>query len=459
MKLDNTKISAMDTAGSTAYSNLETQLYNVEKTLTVLTKSLNFKGTGAEQYKSFMQENSVNTTYVLLQVGKDVKEYIEKIKKGFLEFESDESGKVSSSRVDDVKKSLGTISKAVNSDIDDLTSNEEKAAEYISISPTNTNKLTDGFATLNTNLETVNKDFKTKDDELSKGAESILTSISKLDTMITNILNNYVTSSGKYNDAKFKELKQEEWYIQGNGSILDNKRKEDPFIYDTAYFSVGNWQVAKGWDKDYYGYTDFNFLNGKYERKVSDGQDSLHLDGNVLSNKTEFKAGDYFNIVSDSKLLYAEADATSGKNGFKAKVQAGVGETNLHAGALDDNIFFEAKAAGPEAKAEVAFYSDEEESKVGFDFSAKGAKASTEVGFKLFQNEYTEAKDPLFAANVGVEANEGFSAAAMASTKKQYDSLLGQEWIDVHTVNVKVDLSLFLGGKVDVTLPYLTLDF
>ena len=55
MKLDNTKISAMDTAGSTAYSNLETQLYNVEKTLTVLTKSLNFKGTGAEQYKSFMQ--------------------------------------------------------------------------------------------------------------------------------------------------------------------------------------------------------------------------------------------------------------------------------------------------------------------------------------------------------------------------------------------------------------------
>ena len=45
-----------------------------------------------------------------------------------------------------------------------LASNEEKAAEYISVSPTNTSKLTDGFTTLDTNLETVDKDFKTKDD-------------------------------------------------------------------------------------------------------------------------------------------------------------------------------------------------------------------------------------------------------------------------------------------------------
>ena len=86
-----------------------------------------------------------------------------------------------------LKKSLGNISKAVTSDIDDLASNEEKQQNIFLFLQLMQSKLTDGFTTLDTNLETVNKDFKTKDDELSKGAESILTSISKLDTMITNI--------------------------------------------------------------------------------------------------------------------------------------------------------------------------------------------------------------------------------------------------------------------------------
>ena len=439
MKLDNSKISSIETAGSTAYTNLETQLYNVNKSLTVLTKSLNFKGQGAEKYKAFMQDNSVNATYILLQIGKDLKNYIENIKTGFLEFESNETGKVSSSRVEDIKTSFGEILKSVSVDIEDLVSNESKAAEYISVKSTNTNNITDGFSTIDTNLETVNSDFKTKDDELSKGAESILASISKLDKMITNILNNYVTPSGKYNEAKFKKLKQENWYIEGNASVFDERQKKDPYTYDVAYFTLANGQLAKGWGKDYYSYTDFNVINGKY--------------------KTVIKTGDYFNIVSESRLLYAEGNSTVGKNGFKTNAGFGVGETKLHAGVLDDNVFFEAKAAGPEAKGEIASYSDENESKMGFDFSVKGAKVDTNVGFKLFKNEQSEAKDSLVGANIGLEVNEGFSAVAMVSTKKQYDSVLGQGWLDVHTVTFKADFSFILGAKAEITLPYPTLDF
>ncbi|OFR47015.1 T7SS effector LXG polymorphic toxin [Streptococcus sp. HMSC062H02] len=459
MKLDNSKISSIETLGSKAYTNLETQLYNVNKSLTVLTKSLNFKGQGAEKYKAFMQDNSVNATYILLQIGKDLKNYIENIKKGFLEFESNETGKVSSSRVEDIKTSFGEILKSVSVDIEDLVSNESKAAEYISVKSTNTNNITDGFSTIDTNLETVNSDFKTKDDELSKGAESILTSISKLDKMITNILNNYVTPSGKYNEAKFKKLKQENWYIEGNASVFDEKQKKDPYVYDTAYFSLANGQLAKGWGKDYYAYTDYNAINGRYESKTSSGQESLHVDGNVLSNKTVIKAGDYFNVVTESKLLYAEADSSVGKNGFKTKVGLGAGETKLHTGILDDNAFFEAKVTGPEAKAEIAAYSDENESQLGFDFSAKGVKADANLGFKLFKNEQSETQDSLIGANVGLEANEGFSAAAMVSTKKQYDSVLGQGWLDVHTVTMKADFSFIFGAKAEITLPYFTLDF
>lgn len=459
MKLDNSKISSIETLGSKAYTNLETQLYNVNKSLTVLTKSLNFKGKGAEKYKAFMQDNSVNATYVLLQIGKDLKNYIENIKTGFLEFESNETGKVSSSRVEEIKTSLGEILKSVSVDIEDLVSNESKAAEYISVKSTNTNNITDGFSTIDTNLETVNNDFKTKDDELSKGAESILTSISKLDKMITNILNNYVTPSGKYNEAKFEKLKQETWYIEGDASVFDERQKKDPYVYDTAYYSVFEGQMAKGWGKDFYSYADYNVINGKYEYKNSSGQKSLQVDGNLLSNKTVIKGEDYFNVVSESKLIYGEWSSTDGVNGIKKKVELGAGETKLHMGILDDNVYVEAKVTGPEGKAEVASYRDEKESKIGFDISAKATKADANIGFKLFKNEQSEAKDSLVSANLGLEANEGFSAAAMVSTKKQYDSVLGQEWLDVHTLTVKVDFSFILGGKAEVTIPFVTLDF
>ena len=217
--------------------------------------------------------------------------------------------------------------------------------------------------------------------------------------------------------------------------------------------------MAKGWGKDFYSYADYNVINGKYEYKNSSGQKSLQVDGNLLSNKTVIKGEDYFNVVSESKLIYGEWSSTDGVNGIKKKVELGAGETKLHMGILDDNVYVEAKVTGPEGKAEVASYRDEKESKIGFDISAKATKADANIGFKLFKNEQSEAKDSLVSANLGLEANEGFSAAAMVSTKKQYDSVLGQEWLDVHTLTVKVDFSFILGGKAEVTIPFVTLDF
>lgn len=460
MKLDNSKLSAIDTTGSTAYTNLETQLYNVEKTLTVLTNSLNFKGTGAEQYKSFMQENSVNATYVLLQVGKDVKEYIEKIKKRFLEFESNESGKVSSSRVDDVKKSLGNISKAVTSDIDDLASNEEKAAEYISVSPTNTSKLTDGFTTLDTNLETVNKDFKTKDDELSKGAESILTSISKLDTMITNILNNYVTSSGKYNNAKFKELKQEEWYIKGNGSILDNKRKQDPYSYNTAYYSVLEGQMAKGWGKDYYGYIGGSLLKNDGSIIVENGMTKFYSNVKVLSSNVELKLGPFFKGTGEINAAQLQNEFGFGTGGLYLKSKGEVASAKGRVSTLFDTVYLEGKTSAASYTVDLDAYITSDKSEFGFDIDGSGPSTSAEIGFELFHYKATDENGEkvgknLLAMSVTPEASEGGSLTLKVKEERAYDSFLGDENWDVRTINLKAGAKAFLGINADVTIPYI----
>ena len=289
-----------------------------------------------------------------------------------------------------MKKSLGNISKAVTSDIDDLASNEEKAAEYISVSPTNTSKLTDGFTTLDTNLETVNKDFKTKDDELSKGAESILTSISKLDTMITNILNNYVTSSGKYNNAKFKELKQEEWYIKGNGSILDNKRKQDPYSYNTAYYSVLEGQMAKGWGKDYYGYIGGSLLKNDGSIIVENGMTKFYSNVKVLSSNVELKLGPFFKGTGEINAAQLQNEFGFGTGGLYLKSKGEVASAKGRVSTLFDTVYLEGKTSAASYTVDLDAYITSDKSEFGFDIDGSGPSTSAEIGFELFHYKATD---------------------------------------------------------------------
>lgn len=459
MKLDNSKINSIETLGGKAYTNLETQLYNVNKSLTVLTKSLNFKGQGAEKYKAFMQDNSVNATYVLLQIGKDLKDYIENIKTGFLEFESNETGKVSSSRVEDIKTSFGEILKSVSVDIEDLVSNESKAAEYISVKSTNTNNITDGFSTIDTNLETVNNDFKTKDGELSKGAESILTSISKLDKMITNILNNYVTSSGKYNEAKFEKLKQETWYIEGDASVFDEKQKKDPYVYDTAYYSVFEGQMAKGSQKDFYAFSDISVGSISKESKTEDGMSNLSSKFDFLSGTLNIHEGPLLKATASGRILHGDLDVGEKTNGDGyLKANAELYSANLRASTLGDSLYTEI-AKKTYLKAEIASYITSKKSEFGFDFGASADEVSAEAGLQLGHYFVTDAdgnrvRKSLFKTEAEPKATAGGSLTLKATEEQAYDSFLGNQDWDVRVLNLKAGGSLGLGVNFDISIPY-----
>ena len=106
MKLDNSKVATIELEVSTAYSDVEKQLYQVYKSLKILTQTNSFRGDSAEAVKTFMKSNSLNTAYLIVEAVKNLESFTKAVKSGFLEFESEETGKVLDSKVD-VKKSRG----------------------------------------------------------------------------------------------------------------------------------------------------------------------------------------------------------------------------------------------------------------------------------------------------------------------------------------------------------------
>lgn len=70
MKLDNSKVATIESKVSTTYSNVENQLYQVYKSLRVLTETNSFRGDGAEAVKKFMKSNSLNTAYLIVEAMK-----------------------------------------------------------------------------------------------------------------------------------------------------------------------------------------------------------------------------------------------------------------------------------------------------------------------------------------------------------------------------------------------------
>lgn len=458
MKLDNSKIETISSTTSTAYTTLENQLYDVNKALTVLTKSLNFKGKGADAHKGFMEVNSLNATYVLLQIGKDIQIYVNKIKSGFLEFESDSAGKVSSERVSTVQSELKKISSNVSDHITSLESNEKKAAEYITVESTKTSTLTKKFSDLDSKLTKVNDDFLAKDTELAKGASVILESIDRLSQMLSQIKGNYVTASGKYDQAKFFNITKEPWYVKGDISVFSDKQIKDPYSYDTAYFSLGQAQLVGGWDKEGYAYSNLLALTGSGTRETNNGVTRISGNFDFASGDLQLKSGPWLNMKGGFKLGHVDSELLYG-NGIHLQANAEAARLESRISTLDDHVFLESRLKGPSANVDLSLYSTDEKSELGVELGASTSEAAVDFGFDLFKYSVTDAEGnnvgkSLLAANIEPQIKGGGSAVAKITDEVAYDSVLGNKDWDVKTLSVRVGATMIAGGEVDITIPY-----
>ena len=457
MKLDNSKVATIESKVSTTYSNVENQLYQVYKSLRVLTETNSFRGDGAEAVKKFMKSNSLNTAYLIVEAMKNLTSYVQTVKTGFLEFEIEKTGKVLDSKVTDNKSALDSIAKSVASHAISLAASEQKASEFISVENSDCDAIATDFSNIAEKLDKVNQDFQQKDQELYQKSNDITTFISNISNSISQVMNNYVLPSGKYDDSKFEKLKNESWYIEGKDSVFQNKMKEDPFIYNAGSVAVAEVQYAKGYSNDVYAYVGGDIASASGEYKIQDGELKASGKARLAGGELHANAGNLASLSATADLASIKGNVTVGKNGYilSAGGTAASAEVTAKIGNL---VTAKASAKGPNAEGTIANYNSEDKTQIGFsgDASIWNLSANAQVDGLNYKIGKGDEQKKLFS--VGVKPKVGLSAnAKLMYTREKVVDINEHVSIDSHRLQIGGQLGL--GLDLDITVPFIRLKF
>ncbi|MGQ7463030.1 T7SS effector LXG polymorphic toxin [Streptococcus suis] len=457
-KLDNTTISTLKTDFGASYSSAETSLYEIFKALTVLTQSVNFRGAGAVSHKLFLQEASLNYAYVLLEVTQTFKAYIEEVEQGFLEYESESSGKVNTDTVSEYKTSLSGIAKQIELLKSDLTSPESIARSHgVSIVSTGAGNLATQFSAIDSNLEKVNQDLADTDSSLKGKATTVSEAISNLKSNLDSISSTYITSTGKYNTSTIGQLTKQDWYLKGSKDVFADKQKSDPFVYNAGSASVWEGQYAVGLAKDTYFYVGGSNLSGQFERGLKNSENYLNASGSIVSGKYQLKATSLFESTGTLDIGKVDFDGRIGwRNGAYINTSATVATASVQNKYLNGLLSVTGEASGPTANLETGIYDNGDEFYLGIDANASVGAVSAK--FDLF-NIQVEGKQPILAVSVEPEVGGSIGATALMSGESVYEDLLGFEWLDLDAVTFELGGKFGIGGDVSVTIPWPEINF
>lgn len=466
-KLDNTAISTLKTEVEASYSTAETSLYEIFKALSVLTQSANFRGAGAESHKLFLQEASLNYAYVLLEVTQTFKTYISEVEKGFLEYESEVSGKVNTDTVSEYKTSLSGIAKQIELLKSDLTSPESIARSHgVNVVSTGAGNLATQFFAIDSNLEKVNQDLADTDSSLKGKATIVSEAISNLKSNLDSVSSTYITSTGKYNTATIGQLTKQDWYLKGNKDIFADRQKSDPFVYNAGSVSVWEGQYAVGLAKDAYTVIGGSLLSGNYSAGVDGGSHYISANGSLVSAKIENKVTSFYKNTATFNIGSASIDAAAGLS--DETLGAYFDSTVVSASLSARQDFFgglvstTSEITGPYAELGGGVYTDDDNFYLGVNASASAGELSQR--FDLFNFEYkpeNSNKKPIrfFGMSADVKESGGGGGKMVVSGEKFYDDVLGWEWLDLGAVTLEAGGKLGIGGDLSVTIPLPWLDF
>ncbi|ORO80218.1 T7SS effector LXG polymorphic toxin [Streptococcus oralis] len=451
MKLDNSKVATIELEVSTTYSNVEKQLYQVYKSLKILTQTNSFRGDGAEAVKTFMKSNSLNTAYLIVEAVKNLESSIKAVKSGFLEFESEETGKVLDSKVDDKKSELNKIAKNIDSHATSLEACEKKAGKFITVENSDTDAIAIAFADIEKKLKKVNQDFQQKDQELYQKVSRLTDYFSNISNNISQVMNNYVLPSGKYDDSKFDNLKREPWYIEGKVSVFQKKMEEDPFVYGAG--SVANWegQYAIGFSNDVYAYAGADAVSRNYEIKVQDGELKANGKVRLAGGELHANAGDLASVSATADLASLKGSTTIGKNGLILSAGGAVASAEATA-KVANLVTAKASAKGPSADGTMALYDSEKKTQFGFSGSASFYNVSASVELDPLNAKIGKGDEQkrLFSLGMKPKVGAGGSAKLMYTREKVADI---NKHISIHSNRIEIGGQLGLGIDLDITVP------
>ena len=457
-KLDNTTIASIASDFATSYTTAETTLYEVYKALTVLTQSVNFYGEAADKHKAFLQDASLNYAYVLLEITQSVKTYIDDVAKVFLEYESDETGKVNTDTVSDYRTSLSAIKEKIATLKTELDTPEKTAKNHhVSIISNGADNLADIFSDIDSGLEKVNQDLADKDTELKEKATTVCESMTTLQSNLAAIASTYITPSGKYNTSTIGQLTSQDWYTQGNNTVFAAKQEEDPYAYNTGHGALFEKQYAIGLAKNTYSTAMGSVLSGQYEVGEKDGENYLKANGSVAGGKLQVQGTSAVGVTASANFISGDVDLRAGKSGLYASGSTSAFSAQGQTGIIDGLFSVNGDVKIAYADGTVGIYNNEDEFYYGFDAKASWLSASAQ--FDLLNVELPGMDKPILATSFTPRATAGGGGTFSISGESVYENLFGIDWLDIDTVTVKAGAELGIGGDISVTIPWLDLNF
>ncbi|MDT0108914.1 T7SS effector LXG polymorphic toxin [Listeria booriae] len=423
-RLVNDELKEISTQLKSFKEKITEALYEQYKTSTVLSETINLRGTSGDAYKSYMAATHLHLIKKLINVIQEINDASTKIQKDFLGLEKDQNGIVGSGTIDDKVTKLNTSHQ--NFDTLDGTANNilNRAKEYISVSKLNQSEISSSFTTTDRELKKIITDLENMDNSSNSGLSGLQSRLLSLKNEINDISKNFRDKNGIIS-SKVNGIKSEEWYGDEDKGLFKEMSEDDPFTYAASEGSLAQEQWVAGAGSDIYGAATATGLGYNASFSMDNKSISGNVEGNVFKLQADGQLTEYVNANGAFVLAHGAADFTIDTNGLAAKADVAMvkADGSLVVGVEDYNLFLNGEASALTADAGITLTKSE----IGASAHASLAEAEAKGGFEVF----------------GVEVGAGVSAGIGVG---------GEFAVGIN--RLKIEAKLLLGFDIDIKFPW-----
>lgn len=440
-------------------------LYSQYKTAYKISVSNYFRGDAADTFKSYVTNGTINIISGLMDISSDLTLIIQIGSKAFLEYESNQSGRVEEATLDYINKTLKEKKTTFNDSKQTLNDVLQRASQYITTQPLALGDVNTAYADVRAGVKAIRDDLYAVDDDLLKATEEVLTRIKEVKTLIQKTKAFCYNDDGTINADNLSQLQSQDWFRAAGNVTLQMMLQEDPFGYAAGEVTVSEDQWAIGLCSDVYAYAGYSFLSASGEMGLENGTLFMKGKASVLSANAYAQFTDYLRGEARVRGLYASGEQKAGWSdkykGYRMSAEVGVAKVDgsLALGTDAANAYVKGEASVLTADAKTAFEFEENgQFAVGTKASASAASASVTGGFSVlsFKEKITDnaSKETmvdrnLFGFNVGASAGYQAGFGAWMESKTAFET----KYLNINATTLDVDLKLLLGVKFSVTVP------
>ncbi len=443
--------------------NLSTAVYEQFKASLILAKTNNLRGKTGDSFKQYMDVVHIQLAEKIINIVHELHEAAKKMQTNFLNYENSEAGIVGSGTLENVYQMVHGKNQTFEQL--DATSSQllNRAAEFISTTKLPSESVSSAYATVLNNLETTREGLDKTDENAKQDLQAMKERVEQLFHQIHDLSDNFRDKNG-IDYSKVDAIEQKDWYtVESPNGAFAQMLEDDPFIHNTGHIAAAEGQWVTGIDGDIY-FAATGYVAGAQGHYTRDG---YHIDTAgefaALKGSAEGQFTEYATGSVEGELLAGEGSFTFGSDGIEAEGNVAVakaeGTAMIGTETFNGYVTGKAEALTAEGQFTVKIPEDEDgDLKFALGGEATGAAAKVEAGLTLFGVEDAGGSieidgDKSSKSLLGIDATASAGFQASAGVEFSSETVFSNDYFNVRSNDISVDLSLVIGLKVDLQIP------